>query len=278
MSDIHVNGFCAKFILAAVLLKAETLQHEKKPWDRINIEKKLVNAFFSDEEVEASFPEILNSHMSSPGILENDGFDKNRKIICEIDEQNLIFKLDHDVIDWMEHTEIFYTVKSMYPVEGIVYLIQALVEREIKYLKDNPIFPESTISGLLESLENLYDDDDVVVPLAFSTDKKLDRCPLCGKGSFRTALYGLITKSPGPEYTLRGCCMGPFPVKCICSNCGLRLWGKPDAPYRLLLAKIRNKLKHVEDETHRLEEYLDENLERLLTKSKLKKDKNDPWA
>lgn len=214
--------------------------------------------------------------MSTSGIFEDDAFAKNRKIICEIDEQNLIFKLDHEIISWMENSQIFYTVKEMYPVEGIVYLIQALVEREITYLKDNPIFSESTIKGLVESLEELYDDDDVVVPLAFSADKKLDHCPLCGKSSFRTALYGLITKSPGSEYVLRGCCMGPFPIECICSNCGLRLWKKPDAPSRLLLAKIRNKLKHVEDKTRRLEEYLDENLERILAERKLKKDKNNP--
>lgn len=278
MSSIHVHGFCAKFILAAVLLKAEALQHEKKLWDQITIEKKLVSAFFSNEEIETAFPEILNSYMSTSGIFEDDAFAKNRKIICEIDEQNLIFKLDHEIISWMENSQIFYTVKEMYPVEGIVYLIQALVEREITYLKDNPIFSESTIKGLVESLEELYDDDDVVVPLAFSADKKLDHCPLCGKSSFRTALYGLITKSPGPEYVLRGCCMGPFPIECICSNCGLRLWKKPDAPSRLLLAKIRNKLKHVEDKTRRLEKYLDENLERILAERKLKKDKNDPWA
>lgn len=278
MSDIKVNGSCARFILAAVLLKAEKLQQEKKPWKQITIEKKLVNAFFLDEEIKDAFPEILNSYHIAPGMFESDGIDRERKIICEIDQQNLIFKLDHDITDWMEKFQIFYTVKAMYPVEGIVYLILALVEREITYLKDNPVCSETTIKGLLESLDALYEDDDVVVPLAFSADKKLDRCPLCGKGFFRTALYGLITKSPGPEYALRGCCMGPFPIECICSNCGLPLWKKPDAPYRLLLAKIRNKLKHAEDETRRLEEYFDENLERILAERKLKKDKNHPWG
>ncbi len=278
MSDIKVNGFCARFILAAILLKAEKLQQEKQPWKRITIEKKLVNAFFSDEEIKDAFPEILNSYHIAPGMFESDGIDRKRKIICEIDQQNLTFKLDPEIIGWMEGFQIFYTIKKMYPVEGIVYLIQALVERNVFYLKDNAIFSESTVSGLIESLENLYDDDDVVIPLAFSTDKKPDKCPLCGKGSFRIALYGLIKKSPGPEYTLRGCCMGPFPVKYICSNCRLPLWEKPDAPYRLLLGKIRKKLEEAEDKTRRLEKYLDENLERILEERRKPRNKNDPWC
>ena len=157
----------------------------------------------------------------------------------------------------------------MYPVEGIVYLIQALVERNIFFLSDNPLCSESTISGLIESLEELYNDDDVVIPLAFSTDRKPDKCPLCGKGSFHIALYGLITKSPGAEYALRGCCMGPFPVKYICSNCRLPLWEKPDAPYRLLLGKIHRKLEQAEDKSKRLEKYLNENLEKILAEKSL---------